>query len=310
VYDLPQKHEGEKRMLGELYSPSGMALETAKAVLGVDNPHAVNVALGCPNGCTYCYGPLASRQGREKYSTPRLPKKDPVDLVRYQIDKGLKVDGVFMSFLTDPYLPQLEKKTEELVYYLREQGIPTATLSKLGTSTCFGNMNGMTIVSPYKEFSLKYESGVPSPQDRILKLGETLPHATWVSMEPWPVSDIFAYTLPDILNFWEDLSFVGFMVLGKWNYDKRARTEKARQEYAKIVPLFEDFCNDHGIRYHVKSDTLRFIGRDVPPEVERVVVKCCGSNMVERVNFDGTPIYWCVSCGKKKLRTSQKEISE
>ena len=131
-------------MLGELYRPSGMALETAKAVLCIDDPYAVNVALGCPNGCSYCYGPLASRQGREKYLTPRLPKKDPLDLVKRQLDKGLKVEGVFISFLTDPYLPQLQKKTDELVYYLLEEGIKTATLSKLDTSPYFGNMKSLS----------------------------------------------------------------------------------------------------------------------------------------------------------------------
>ena len=115
--------------LGELYVPSGLAFETAKAVLGVDNPHAVNVALGCPNGCSYCYGPLASRQGREKYLSARCPKKDPIDLISKQLDKGLEVEGVFISFLTDPFLPELSDKTNDLVRFLLDQGIKTATLS-------------------------------------------------------------------------------------------------------------------------------------------------------------------------------------
>jgi len=248
-------------MLGELYHPSGMALETAKAVLGVDNPHAVNMAIGCPNGCVYCYGPLASRQGREKYASPRLPKKDPLDLIKRQIEKGLEVKGVFISFLTDPYLPQLKEKTDELLYYLLEEGIHTATLSKLDVSPYFGNMNGMTIVSPYNDFTKKYEPGVPSPQDRILKLDERHPHYTWVSMEPWPVSDFYPYTMKDIRNFWEDLNFVDYIVFGKWNYDKRSKTDKARKEYAEIIVEFEQFCNDYGISHHIKSDTLKFVGR-------------------------------------------------
>lgn len=257
-------------MLGELYIPSGMALETAKAVLGVDNPHAVNVALGCPNGCVYCYGPLASRLGREKYSIPRLPKKDPVDLIKRQIDKGLEVEGVFISFLTDPYLPQLREKTDELVWYLSEAGIRTATLSKLGVSTYSRNMNGMTIVSPYEDFTTKYEKGVLSPKQRILTLDKTHPGDTWVSMEPWPVSDFYPYTMKDIWNFWEDLNFVDFIVFGKWNYDKRGRTEQARKEYAEIIVEFEQFCQDYGIPYHIKSDTLRFIGRSPSPSPKSI----------------------------------------
>lgn len=256
-------------MLGELYVPSGMALETARAVLEVDNPHAVNVALGCPNECSYCYGPLASRQGREKYhGILRFPKKEPFDLVRNQLAKGFDTDGVFASFLTDPYLPALRHETERLVNFILNQqeyldkDIPMATLSKIGVSDYSWNRNGMTIVSPYNDFTAKYEPGVSSPNERIRILEEECyneGHYSWVSYEPCPVQDIYPYDTKDILDFWESLNFVDFMVFGKWNYDKRARTERARQEYGELVALFEDFCTDHGIRYHVKSGTLEFI---------------------------------------------------
>ena len=258
-------------MLGQLYTPSGLAFETAKAALEVNNPHAVNIALGCSNGCLYCYGPRTSRQG-SKYQAVRMPKDTPLNLVKKQLEKGLKVEGVLMSFLTDPYLPQLSNQTEELVNYLLNwedehgQDIQTATLSKLGVSGYSWNRNGVTIVSPYKGFSEKYEPGVPSPQERMKLIAQTAIDGeySWVSMEPWPVQDIYPYDMKDIKQFWEELasSLVDFIVFGKWNYDKRARTEKARKEYAGIVPQFIDFCRGHGIRYHIKSDTLKFISRD------------------------------------------------
>ena len=257
-------------MLGQLYVPSGLAFETAKAALEVEHPHAANIALGCSNECLYCYGPQASRQGREKYRAVRMPKDTPLNLVKKQLEKGLEVEGVLMSFLTDPYLPQLRKQTEELVNYLlnwrSDHGLEpeTATLSKLGISDYNWNRNGVTIVSPYKGFTEKYEPGVPSPQARI-KLLEKLVQGdeySWVSMEPWPVQDIYPYNMKDITRFWEELAvnLVDFIIFGKWNYDKRAKTEKARQEYAEIVPQFIDFCKDYGIRYHIKSDTINFIG--------------------------------------------------
>jgi len=254
--------------LGELYCPSGLALETAKAVLEVDNPHAVNVALGCPNGCLYCYGPLASRQGREKYLNPRYPIYEPIKMVGDQLARGLDVEGVFISFLTDPYLLTHREETERLVNYLLNQqewvdrDIVVATLSKIGVSDYSWNRNGMTIVSPYKDFSAKYEPNVPPPNERIKILEEQCyneGHYCWVSCEPCPVQDIFPYNTYDVFDLWERLRFVDFMVLGKWNYDKRARTEKARLEYQELVMLFEDFCKDYGIRYHIKSDTLNFI---------------------------------------------------
>jgi len=241
-------------------------------VLEIDNPYAVNVALGCQNGCTYCYGPLASRQGKEKYKHIRLPKQTPLDLVKAQLKKGLAPEGVMASFLTDPYLPELKENTDMLVNYLLnwedEHGldVKTATLSKMDVSTYSHNRNGVTIVSPHKEFSEQFEPGCPSPQYRM-KLIERCSfdgEYSWVSMEPFPVQDIYPYKMYEIRQWWEELSsnYVDFIVFGKWNYDKRARTEKAHQEYAEIVPQFIDFCNDHGVRYHIKSDTLKFISQE------------------------------------------------
>lgn len=256
-------------MLGELYTPSGLAFETAKTVLEVENPHAVNIALGCTNGCLYCYGPRASHQGH-KYHAVRMPKDTPLNLVKKQLKKGLEPEGVFISFLTDPYLPQLREQTEELVNYLLhwedEHGllVETATLSKLGISDFSHNRNGITIVSPYKGFTEKYEPNVPSPQERIKLLDRAVVDGeySWASMEPFPVQDIYPYDMTEIERFWDDLAHkdIDFIVFGKWNYDKRANTEKARQEYAEIVPRFIDFCKTYGIRYHIKTDTINFIG--------------------------------------------------
>ena len=259
-------------MLGELYNPKGMALETARAVLEADNPHASNVALGCSNECSYCYGPLASRTSREKFKSVRCPKDTPLNLIRKQFKKGLTTEGVFLSFLTDPYLPNLRKDTEELVNYLMNwedehgQSIKTATLSKIGVSEYSHNMNGITLVSPYKKFTELFEPGVSSPQKRLELIDQTTEdmESIWVSMEPFPVQDIFPYDMREIKVFWEELaaSCVDFIIFGKWNYDKRARTKKAQSEYAEIVPQFIDFCNDYGVRYHIKSDTMKLVRRE------------------------------------------------
>lgn len=37
-------------------------------------------------------------------------------------------------------------------------------------------------------------------------------------------------------------------------------TEESRQYYVKAVRQFSDFCIDYGIRYHVKVETMKFIG--------------------------------------------------
>lgn len=83
-------------VLGELYRPKGLALETAQAVLEIENPFALNPAWGCPNGCKYpCHNHLRTK------GTVRFPERHPMNPVENQMLRGLHPDGVFMSFRTD-----------------------------------------------------------------------------------------------------------------------------------------------------------------------------------------------------------------
>lgn len=249
--------------LGELYHPGGKALEHARAVLEVETPHACNVAWGCSLGCSYCYGPRFSRQSRLDWRKVRYPREDPVDLVRKQLARnsvvdGAEVEGVFISFMTEPYLPQVRRLTEPLIKYLLERGVRVATSSKLEVSGIRNVRNGMTIVSLDRRFWETYELNTPSPSARFYKLYSANQRGdyTWASIEPCPCKGIFEQDIHDLLI---PLNFVDLMVLGMWNYDERARTEEAREDYRGIVGTFRDFCKGHGIRHHVKSGTLEFI---------------------------------------------------
>lgn len=254
-------------MLGELYFPSGKALEHAQAVLEMETPHAVNVAYGCTGGCSYCYGPRFSRQTRENWMKVRYPKDYPVELVKRQLARnplvsGAEVKGVFISFMTDPYLPLVRKLTEPLAKYLVDRGIRVATSSKMEVSDVPGVRNGMTVLSVDRSFREMYEPGVPSPISRLMDLRQA--HAwgeyTWASLEPCPCRGIWTQ---DPVKLLKCLSFVDLIVLGKWNYDPRAETPEAKEHYSKIVNTFRDFCKEQGIRHYVKKDTLDFIGEEV-----------------------------------------------
>lgn len=248
-------------MLGELYKPRGKAREHAQIVLETEEPHAVNPAFGCSLGCDYCYGPLATRQSRENWRKVRLPKKEPAELVRRQLDKGLQPEGVFISFLTEPFLPNVRTLTEPVIKLLTDRDIRVATSSKVGLSSQLGLgiRHGMTVISLDQEFCQTHEPRAPPPQERIAKLHKyhKLGEYTWISMEPCPCSAIWQQNILDLLK---EVYFVDLIVKGKWNYDKRCNTEEAKQGYAVIISQFEDFCKEHGIKYHIKSDTLRFIG--------------------------------------------------
>ena len=253
-------------MLGELYRPHGLALETAQAVLETGNVWACNVSFGCTNACRYCYVPRFTRRRRDTCEV-RLPKKSPVELVRHQLEHQWRFHwtsklGVFLSFLTDPFLPQLRSSTEDLAVLLWKHHIRVATLSKVATVGAGAEIrHGMTVVSCENKFRNEFEPNTPSPLTRIAELKglkENWDQYVWVSMEPFPPSAIYKQRIGDLL---EELKFVDLIIFGVWNYDKRARTEEARREYAENIQVLTDFCKSNNIRLHVKTDTLRFIRR-------------------------------------------------
>lgn len=248
-------------MLGELYKPKGLALETAQAVLEAENVYAVNVAWGCPNGCSYCYGPKVSKQSRQVWMTPRYPKVPPVDLVRRQLERGLKPDGVFISFETDPFLPGVEDATEELIEMLIfDYDVRVATLSKMGVSCFSGVRHGVSIVSLDEEFWMQHEPRTLRPNLRLSLLEDR--GYGWISMEPYPPSAIYKQNFKGFLEYFKD-AYVDLIIFGKWNYDSRSRTEEARKEYADNISILTDFCKSNDIRLHIKSDTVKIAKKPI-----------------------------------------------
>lgn len=243
--------------LGELYHPRGLALETAQAILQTESPMACNIAMGCPNGCLYCYGSLAFK--KKDWTNVRFPKDSPSKMVMKQLDKGLKPEGVFLSFATDPIAACNMLETVKLVRKLTTHNIPVATLSKQGTIHFPQIRHGATIVSVDRRFRREWEPRTLKVHDRIDSLNafHDAGYYTWISMEPYPPPAIFEQ---DIITVLEAVKFVDFIILGKWNYDKRANTPEARAFYQKAIKTFRAFCKYHNIRYHIKSDTLKFIG--------------------------------------------------
>ena len=240
-------------MLGELYQPKGKALETAQTVLECKEVYACNVAWGCSNRCTYCYGRFRTCE------IMRLPSTRPVVLVFNQLlEMVTKPKGVFLSFHTDPFLSKNLYNTSILIQELIRWKIPIATLSKMGSSSCgiiHDIRTGMTIVSDNEAFREKYEPRATPIDFRISQLRDLhkLGAYTWISLEPYPTPAIWKQDLKTLLD---KINFVDFIIMGKWNYDKRANDPAF---YKRAVEEFVDYCKSHGIRHHVKSDTIKFI---------------------------------------------------
>jgi len=69
-------------------------------------------------------------------------------------------------------------------------------------------------------------------------------------MEPYPPPDIWSQDLHELLDA---ISFVDFVIFGKWNYDRRASTKEARRFYRDKATEFRDYCESHRIRYWIKG---------------------------------------------------------
>ena len=241
-------------MLGELYQPKGLAAEHVKFVLREEDVWACNVAFGCTGRCGYCYNPLVTHKG-EAYYTVRQPSKPPAELVLRQLEKGLRPGGVFLSFSTDPCMNMAG--AVDLCRLLMGRGVKVATSTKFLCLPVEGIYHGITYITGDEDFHRIHEPGTAPAHLRLSSLREKRrDEHTWASLEPFPISDIFEV---DIGATVEDLNFVDALILGKWNYDSRASTPKARSEYAEIVPTFLDACRRYGIRGYVKQDTMNFI---------------------------------------------------
>jgi len=240
--------------LGELYRPTGKALETAQEVLECQFPYACNMAYGCTNCCQYpCFIP---------YSKPgmiRFPEEPAHLKVLRQLNKGLKPEAVFLSFETDALIPENIEETRKLVELFIEHKMPTAILSKIGVLAQPGVRSGCTIVSIDEEFWKRYEPKASSPISRInqAKTEKECGGYVWFSMEPYPNDIKWKQDISKVLN---KIDFADFIIFGKWNYSRDTSRPPDREFYRKMVEQFRSFCTEKGIRHHVKSDTLKFIG--------------------------------------------------
>lgn len=119
-----------------IYKPKGKAGEYAK--------YAVNFYTGCSNDCEYCFckrGVMATIWSDK----PKLKKcfKDEQDAYRVfclevdRLDEVLKKEGLFLSFTTDPCLPDTVELTRCAVSYAVSRDIPIQILTKVASEELY-----------------------------------------------------------------------------------------------------------------------------------------------------------------------------
>lgn len=245
-------------MLGEPYRPRGLALETARVVLEVRNPMGCNTAMGCNAYCKYCYGPDVFN--KPDWREVRYATRPPTKALWKLINKGVMPEGMFLSFTTDPFYGESRTMAKDMIQLCHDNRIRTASLTKLSEPTLPAlHRHGATVVSIEKKFWKQWEPRTIEPLQRIkeLEVQSKFEEFTWFSQEPLPPREIYRQ---NVQRMWEEMKFADFIILGKWNYDERASTTLYKDYLYGIVLEFRDFCKSNGIRWHVKSETLKFVG--------------------------------------------------
>jgi hypothetical protein len=193
----------------------------------------------------------------------RFPNPTAYTLIMNQMIRGLKPQGVFMSFGTDCMSERNRAVTEQILDYLQDKNCERATLSKLTTPKDWGTRCGMTIAYDDDEFCKLFEPNVPraSKRIKILEEAHNKEQYTWVSIEPYPCKEtLVKYHIPyhPLSELLEKIDFVDFIVFGKWNYITINNKKHAMNDYRLNIEELKPFCEDHDIRLHIKTETMSY----------------------------------------------------
>ena len=230
----------------------------------------INHVLGCSHGCMFpCYAfNMAKRFGNVKtYKEWIEPKivSNAIELLDHEIPKYKKViKSVQLSFTTDPFMvgyPEVSALSIDIINRLNKDNIKTITLTKgviprEALDTARYNEFGITLVSLDEKFRKKYEPGTASYDERIdsLRRAHEAGFKTWVSIEPYPTPNVIKQSLEEIL---ESISFVDYIVFGRWHYNRIITEYKDRNEFFnKCANIVINFCKTNNIRCHIKEGTI------------------------------------------------------
>lgn len=229
--------------------------------------YALNHVLGCSHGCRYpCYAFLMNKRFRnityENWTRPKIVE-NTIELLEKELPrlKG-KARYINMCFATDPFMynqPEVVKLSCDVIVLINSYGIPVKVLTK-GVYTIDAakvsahpeNSFGITLVSLSEQFRQKYEPNAAPINERLKSLFamHMCGFCTWVSIEPYPTSDIIEQ---DIYELLESVSFVDRIVFGRWNYGKLNYPEHEKF-YLEMASKVIEFGEKKGIEVVIKKE--------------------------------------------------------
>ena len=256
--------------------PERLQTITRKSLLyksGAVHDYALNHVEGCAHGCRYpCYAMMLKKRWGVVESYEEWVRPKIVENALELLDKDLRrlrgrLDQVYLCFSTDPFMyqvPEVQDLTLKILQGLQSQGVGAVTLTKglypdeLLDKKSFGRFNeyGCTVVSLSEEFRHKFEPNAAPVSERIegLRKLHEAGFKTWVSMEPYPTPNIVKQDIREILNA---VSFVDWIMFGKWNYSGLTSAFPHRREfYDSMTGQVARFCSRKAIGVHVKETTI------------------------------------------------------
>lgn len=232
----------------------------------------INHVEGCSHGCTFpCYAfMMAKRFGKVKnYEEWKKPKivKNALELLEKEIPKYKnEIKFVHLCFTTDPFMykfQEIERLTLKIINKLNSHSIKCTILTKgvypidLTNLKTYSKDNeyGITLVSLKDDFKKRFEPNSAPYLNRIesLRILHDAGLKTWVSMEPYPTPNLIKQDLLEILK---KVSFVDKIIFGKLNYNCYSNNFPENLDfYEKCATIVENFCNERGIKCHIKYGT-------------------------------------------------------
>lgn len=231
--------------------------------------YTINHVLGCSHGCLFpCYAfNMKKRFGiikdYQEWLEPKLVS-NAVEILDMELPKMKdKIKSVQLSFTTDPFMvgfPEVSDLTLKLVNRLNQDKIKAVLLTKglipeEALKTEKYNEYGITLVSLNEDFRQKFEPYTANYEDRIDALHKMhdAGFKTWVSIEPYPTPNIINQ---DLLKILESISFVDYIVFGRWHYNKIISSYKDNKEfYNECSDMVIDYCKKNKINFHIKNGT-------------------------------------------------------
>lgn len=232
--------------------------------------YTMNHVQGCAHGCKFpCYAFLMKKRfgqikDYEEWLEPCLVS-NTLELLDREIPRLRdKIQSVQLCFTTDPFMngyPEVSAMSIAAIRKLNNTGIRCTTLTKgilpLELAQLSPeNEHGITLISLNESYREKMEPGAAPYADRLAAL-RALHDAgcrTWVSIEPYPTPNLIEQDLQNILDA---VRFVDKIIFGRTNYCKEVSAYKQHKSfYNRLAAQVTEFCEQHGIQYHIKEKTI------------------------------------------------------